>query len=973
MTDSACPRCHTTEPPKRGRCPACGAVRSELEAEPTRVRTTNDDLAREKTGLFIPTSAEHRFEVKSSWSGGLGVLQHVLDHRYCRNRTPGGTCEPRNCLDRALKRPHAEFAVDPLFVSQFIRSALRMLDRGRRSHEAIPVVYEVGPHEGPYVLIEWLSGNSLEHSLRENGPWPLGRVLDLGQGLLEALQYVHGSYRGEELVHGDIKPANLVADAAGKFKLIDWDFARPADSLPEVFGASVDYMAPEQADRITTPRSDLYSLAKTLYQCLTGDVPTRPNLSVDAIPRDLRPILEKALQLEPDHRYANAAEMRLDWIEARREIENRSAVGARGRRCPVCNAAISFDHNACPGCGAPQQVTCPACKAANAPEEQHCRGCGRHIRSELVRHVQAIQRQLSAAIANLHWRPVPALVEDLERWDRDGRTVAQAREEAIDLVRALIARGNFAAADEGLSKLPLLGIDTALTREISTDLDQARSRSIVAQLEQRLGAALKERHAVDAGAALYELDDVDPDATARWREPVAELLVTAALGRRHYADARRALDVVRGLAGDFRRTWEARIETEKAIRSLDWVAALAAARAGDLGAGAHGCAIGQAALSAIEDALADSKWHEAQTGFQILAALDLSSTELAELERKATEMRSTAERRQLVRIRHEFQTLMARARFDEALERAREVERLEGGTAAQSLEAQVASARASYEAAIASAEAALAGRDLTRAIDEAQAAVRICPEAPAAGRVRSVASNDQTRAWTLLGSVAEHEARADFVSAHDVVERVGQVWATMPELEGVRDRHNALRTRYETAMAAAAQREESGMFPMALDAYREAQRFCPMASVPTESITRLAAHEPTARERLTAAGTALRGGHFDEARIALDEARRLWPILEGLEPATHDLQTTETGYRAAIADAKAAEAQRQLTEALAAVNRALGWCPDDRDAHARIDHIQKLLREAAKQAEARAAASPPPPPPSRSWNPFRRS
>jgi serine/threonine protein kinase len=109
-------------------------------------------------------------------------------------------------------------------------------------------------------------------------PLELTRFLRLAIALAAALRQLHG--RG--LVHKDIKPENLLVDAAGNVRLTGFGIAsrlpreRQAPSPPQVIAGSFAYMAPEQTGRMNRSidaRSDLYSLGVTFYEMLTGTLP----------------------------------------------------------------------------------------------------------------------------------------------------------------------------------------------------------------------------------------------------------------------------------------------------------------------------------------------------------------------------------------------------------------------------------------------------------------------------------------------------------------------------------------------------------------------------------------------------------------------------------------------------------------------------------------------------------------------------
>jgi len=188
-------------------------------------------------------------------------------------------------------------------------------------------IYDVGEHAGrPYIVMEYLSGGSLDDVLRKEGAQPPERVFRWLEQAAAALDAAHA----EGVVHRDVKPANLMLDRAGNVHVADFGIASAAglDSLTltgTVLGTA-GYLAPEQAtgDR-ATPASDRYGLAVVAYELLTGnrpfeaDSPTAeaaahvnaPIPSVcdrSQLPCELDPVFEKALAKDPAKRFDSAAE-----------------------------------------------------------------------------------------------------------------------------------------------------------------------------------------------------------------------------------------------------------------------------------------------------------------------------------------------------------------------------------------------------------------------------------------------------------------------------------------------------------------------------------------------------------------------------------------------------------------------------------------------------------------------------------------
>ena len=189
-------------------------------------------------------------------------------------------------------------------------------------------------HDGQRVLVlEDAGGDPLERILGQ--PLELGYFLRLAIAAAAALGQVHR--RG--LVHKDIKPANLLVDAAGNVRLTGFGIAsrlpreRQAPAPLEIIAGTFAYMAPEQTGRMNRSidaRSDLYSLGVTLYEMLTGTLPftaadpmewvhchiarqpVPPNERVRNIPAPVAEIILRLLAKTAEDRYQTAAGLEAD-------------------------------------------------------------------------------------------------------------------------------------------------------------------------------------------------------------------------------------------------------------------------------------------------------------------------------------------------------------------------------------------------------------------------------------------------------------------------------------------------------------------------------------------------------------------------------------------------------------------------------------------------------------------------------------
>jgi serine/threonine protein kinase len=150
---------------------------------------------------------------------------------------------------------------------QFLREAQIV---GRLTHPYIVGLYDIGTNEDgvPYLVMEYVEGKTLEKTL-DNGPLPLERAAVWGADLASALSRAHQC----KIIHGDVKPANILITSDGQVKLGDFGVARFATQVSgsgSILGTPA-YLSPEQIlGGKQDTRSDLFSLGIILYQMTTG-------------------------------------------------------------------------------------------------------------------------------------------------------------------------------------------------------------------------------------------------------------------------------------------------------------------------------------------------------------------------------------------------------------------------------------------------------------------------------------------------------------------------------------------------------------------------------------------------------------------------------------------------------------------------------------------------------------------------------
>ncbi len=200
------------------------------------------------------------------------------------------------------------------------------------NHSNLPKVTDAFiENERVYVVMEFIEGVTLEQRLRDNDNKGLdpALVLEWGLQIADVIAYLHS--QDPPIVFRDLKPANIMVQADGNVRLIDFGIARrfqPGAEKDTSLLGSVGYSPPEQFGRNQTDsRSDIYAFGATLHHLLSGVDPsdhpfkfTPLILLIPEMPESLSDLLSQCLSLEPDDRPATIHEVALRLLAARDEI-----------------------------------------------------------------------------------------------------------------------------------------------------------------------------------------------------------------------------------------------------------------------------------------------------------------------------------------------------------------------------------------------------------------------------------------------------------------------------------------------------------------------------------------------------------------------------------------------------------------------------------------------------------------------------
>ena len=186
--------------------------------------------------------------------------------------------------DKMLDRPVAvkvmlkEYGSDADFVEKFKKEAQAA---AKLIHPNIAQIYSYGICDGmPYIAMELASGGSLFSVMNANpGHADITRVLKICQQTAQALQCASD----QGFVHGDVKPENILLDANGNAKLVDFGLAAMQSDTNEIWGTPY-YISPEKVRKeVVDFRADIYSLGGTLYHALTGVAPFEGDDSIAVV------------------------------------------------------------------------------------------------------------------------------------------------------------------------------------------------------------------------------------------------------------------------------------------------------------------------------------------------------------------------------------------------------------------------------------------------------------------------------------------------------------------------------------------------------------------------------------------------------------------------------------------------------------------------------------------------------------------
>jgi len=374
----------------------------------------------------------------------------------------------------AIKRILGKAARSKTAVQRFLTEAQSMAEL---SHPNIVQIYDYGRStDGPFLIMECVQGGSLLEKCKA-GPIELDEAVNIFGQLCDGLAKAHAA----NIIHRDIKPANVLLTEDGVPKLTDFGLAKDdtADTGMTMEGAvigTLDFMPPEQrqAAELTDHRSDLWSLAATFYQMLTGKSPKVINIA--SLPAKLQSVVAKALEEAKEERFQSAMEMREAILQAHSGKMDITRTLGEGE-CPQCAKPNPSHSKFCVECGAVLQIKCLKCEVDIQIWNKACGECG-SLQTPLV--------EIALADLKLVHDEAESLLAELE-FDAAAKKAAVVASETDSRLQ------QFAAWHE----------------DFSARLESSRT-SEHTRLEELLREALAHEQAYDYKSGLHTLGQVAP-------------------------------------------------------------------------------------------------------------------------------------------------------------------------------------------------------------------------------------------------------------------------------------------------------------------------------------------------------------------------------------------------------------------------------------------------------------------------------
>jgi formylglycine-generating enzyme required for sulfatase activity/serine/threonine protein kinase len=339
----------------------------------------SDDVVIDDDMEIVDLSARYTIE-GTLGKGGMGEVQLATDNRLGRKV--------------AIKRIRGDAGKSRTVVSRFLTEAKSI---ATLNHANIVQIYDYGRDKtGPFLILEYVDGKSLLDKCFNN-PLSVEEAVDLICQVCDGLGKAHDA----GIIHRDLKPANVLLTKDGVPKLTDFGLARveTGDTGQTMSGAvlgTLDFMPPEQRRDATQAdaRSDLWSLAATLYQMVTGKTPKI--IKFKDVPQSLQDVLGKALEDAKDDRYQTAREFK-EALRASLQNSVPEVADLGEGQCLSCGTKNEGHRKFCKECAVSLRVHCFSCNVEIPVWDKVCSECGTKQAALLESRRHAMTAQQSQA------------------------------------------------------------------------------------------------------------------------------------------------------------------------------------------------------------------------------------------------------------------------------------------------------------------------------------------------------------------------------------------------------------------------------------------------------------------------------------------------------------------------------------------------------------------------------------------------
>jgi serine/threonine protein kinase len=462
--------------------------------------------------------------------GGMGVVYRGIDKQIGR--------------EVAIKTLTQGFMGDANMLARFYEEGRRT---GRLNHPNIVTVYDLGDDNGtPYIVMECVEGDPLDKLMRSGSQLSMADRLCILEEVCSALGYAHRN----NVIHRDVKPANIFVQPDGSAKLLDFGIARLEKREQDMsltrtghLIGTVPYMAPERLRNETVDgRSDIFAAGVVLFQLVTGQLPfsgadnvlmqkimTEPHPRLSSIrqdlPASLEPIIDRALAKNLDDRYPTAEEMAADLTAVIAELRQEQVLELLPEALRLMDAK-EFTRAR----GVLHQLLKIDSKHAEA----------RTMLAEIQRHftqrqreekIQQIRMQAEDALSHNRFDQSLSMLESGLELDASNPELVKLREKArgekdkqdkvnefLQQIETARRKGDFksaiAAAQNALSvdesNPRIVALKNVLSKEMETAQRQSKAKSLLDSARGEIGSR-RYNEAIDLLKQVEEVDPTNPE------------------------------------------------------------------------------------------------------------------------------------------------------------------------------------------------------------------------------------------------------------------------------------------------------------------------------------------------------------------------------------------------------------------------------------------------------------------------------